>query len=107
VTSQYDLIFSLELKVLRALCTHPNGERYENCSASLGSYVWKNGEHRAVYEALRRIGFLPPNARRRELPAEMTRLGFPDVNCGDYFDGENTTPDEFPQTIQFLLLHSP
>jgi hypothetical protein len=101
--SQHDKIVSLELRILRALCTHPNGERYENCGASLGGYVWHDAEHGAMYQALRRIGFLSPNARRRELPAEMTRLGFPDVNCQAYFEGENGTPDELPQTIQLLL----
>jgi hypothetical protein len=103
--STEDNIEALECRVLGALCTHPSGERYENCVAALGNHAWWDAEHRVIYEAVRRIGFLPPAARRRELPAEVTRLGFPDVDCSAYFEGESATPSELPELIR--LLHAP
>jgi hypothetical protein len=98
--SQEDSIKELELLVLRGMCAHPTGEEsYAKCVASLDAYSWQETEHRVVYEALGRIRFLPQALRRGELAAEVTRMGFPDVDCSAYLGGRSLTPEELLELI--------
>ncbi len=98
--SQEDRIEGLELFVLRGLCAYPGGdEGYAKCVAGLASYSWRDAEHRVVYEALVRIRFLPQALRRAELPAEVTRMGFPDVDCSAYSEGKAIAPEKLSELI--------
>jgi hypothetical protein len=40
-----------------------------------------------VYEALRAIRSRDPSTRRDQLPAQVTRMGFPDLDWSLYFGG--------------------
>jgi hypothetical protein len=84
--SQDDTIESLEIRILRLLCMHVPGDLLTASLTALIAYPWRDPEHRVVYEAVRRIGFLSPAFRRDELAAEVTRMGFPDVDCSAYFE---------------------
>jgi len=82
-----DQIFGLEREILRALCASPHltGDR-RTLLRPLASHVWRDPEHRVVYEALLRTLTRDPGALRSELPATATRMGFPDVEWSEYFE---------------------
>jgi len=90
----------LECRILCALASYPSGDEFCACIAALTAYPWREAEHRVVYDALRRIGFLPPPARQRELTAEVTRMGFPDVDSGAYFGGDSGSAGALPELIR-------
>lgn len=50
----------------------------------LAGYEWNSAEHRIVYDAIRRLGAEPAERLRERLPAETTRMGFPDIEWDDY-----------------------
>lgn len=93
----------LECRILCALASYPSGDELCACIAALAAYPWREAEHRVVYDALRRIGFLPPTARQRELAAEVTRMGFPDVDSAAYFGGDSGTAGALPEMIRQVL----
>jgi len=81
-----DQALALERDILRALCNSrylpaQRGELLDE----LVSHTWRSGEHRVVYEALKRSANGEPDSLRAELPAATTRLGFPDIDWGEYF----------------------
>lgn len=85
-------IASLERSVLRALCAWVGvAAKWETVNSSLVDYVWQEPEHKVVYEALRRIRSRSTKAWRDQLPAQATRMGFPDVDWESYLD-VNETP---------------
>jgi hypothetical protein len=61
--------------------------------AKLASYTWCDSDHGLVFEALHRLrrgGTTSTSQLRRELPAQATRMGFPDVDWENYL-GQNAT----------------
>ena len=85
-------ILGLEREILRALCASPHltGDR-RTLLRPLASHVWRDPEHRVVYEALLRTLTRDPGALRSELPATATRMGFPDVEWSEYFQCGDTS----------------
>ncbi len=55
----------------------------------LTGHEWRDPEHKVIYEALGTIRSHDPKTRREELPAQATRMGFPDLDWGNYFDGDS------------------
>lgn len=79
-------IVGLELEILRALCTSPQpAEECDQLLRELSSYDWRDPEHRVVYEALLRTRGRIGGALQSEIAATATRMGFPDVEWGEYF----------------------
>jgi hypothetical protein len=83
-------ILSLELEILRALCT-PQDWAFPRAAIlqALAHHAWQDPEHRIVFEALRRLGSRASARVREELPATATRMGFPDVDWKPYFDAHD------------------
>ncbi len=50
----------------------------------LADHLWQEPEHHVVYVALRQIRSRDPKVRRDQLPAQATRMGFPDVEWRAY-----------------------
>jgi hypothetical protein len=100
MSTQSSNIENLELRVLRALYTHPGGAKYSELLAGLTGYEWREEEHRVIYGAMHRIGSLPPTDRQQELAAEVTRMGFPDLDCSVYFHHDTAAPVELPELIR-------
>jgi hypothetical protein len=93
----------VERKVLRGLCaTGIEFARWNRLVDRLAAYVWRDPEHEVVYEALRRIRAPDAAARRAELPAHATRMGFPDVDWGKYLDEEPSDSAGIDQLIDHL-----
>jgi hypothetical protein len=99
----------LETRILRALCSgvdpvaaHFSAPSVTNPSpsanapttatakraailAQLRTHRWQDPEHRVVFEALTMLPGREAAELREQLPAQATRMGFPDVNWEEYF----------------------
>ncbi len=54
---------------------------------ALREYTWRDVEHGLVYAAIERLGSRDPQTLREQLPAQATRMGFPDIDWQMYFPG--------------------
>src|ERR1700723_867284 len=88
------LVLDLESRILRALCGGPaafgssgadHASGRATILAELRTHRWQDPEHRVVFEALTLLPGRQPSALREQLPAQATRMGFPDVNWQKYF----------------------
>ncbi|HXZ14234.1 MAG TPA: hypothetical protein VEG64_17740 [Candidatus Sulfotelmatobacter sp.] len=94
----------LELEILRALCTLAVASAaLRSAMVSLERHIWRDPEHRIVYDALRRIHPGRPTALREELPGMATRMGFPDVDWALYFAPTKLKPAEFEAAIRAVM----
>jgi len=95
---------ALELTLLRMLCgPELAANARESAMGSLARHAWRDDEHRVVFESLRRIRIFGSSSIHAELPAAATRLGFPDVDWGRYFTGnEERGPEEIKNLIHAL-----
>lgn len=76
----------LELAVLRAVCLLPGGDTARAKLANeLKEYRWEHADHRVIYEALIKTSAADTETLRRELPAAVTRMGFPDIQWERFF----------------------
>jgi hypothetical protein len=88
-------ITELERQLLRALCNGLSShDDWNQVASQLSSHLWREPDHKVVYEALRAIKSNDPKTRRDELPAQVTRMGFPDLDCSVYFAGEESSTFE-------------
>jgi hypothetical protein len=80
-------ILALERRILHALCVGANSpDDWDHLAGRLAGYRWLGSDHKVVFEALRAIKSRDPKTRRDELPAQVTRMGFPDVDWKPYFE---------------------
>ena len=76
----------LERRVLAALCTETQAQSVrEAARATLGSYVWSDAAHHALFEILMSFPSTSAAALREEFPARLTRRGFPDFDFVQLF----------------------
>jgi hypothetical protein len=95
----------LELAVLRGLCFLPGGGAARAKLANeLKGYRWEHADHRVIYEALIKTNAADTETLRRELPAIVTRMGFPDIDWERFFTANATTfpPDRIFELIREL-----
>jgi hypothetical protein len=79
----------IERDILRTLCAVAiDPSRWRGLVNQLSDYEWKDPEHKVVFDALRQIKSDDAHRRRQELPAQVTRMGFPDVNWEKYLDAD-------------------
>jgi hypothetical protein len=87
-------VFDLESRILRALCSTPpafdspsahHASARAAILAKLRAHRWQDPEHRVVFEALILLPGRQAADLREQLPAQATRMGFPDVNWDHYF----------------------
>lgn len=75
-----------EKELLRCLCA--SGEdiaQRREVFQKLQQYSWCDNDHRILFEAIG--GMLARNSQKllQDLPAELTRRGFPDISCDALF----------------------
>ncbi len=76
----------IERQVLGALCTGPISlDDRSEVLRGLANYNWILPDHRVIYEALRRSRQRNSAALREHIVAEITRLGFPDIDVEPFF----------------------
>jgi hypothetical protein len=79
----------IERDILRQLCAGQiESKDWHTVVNRLSAYEWKDPEHKVVFDALQAIKSDDALTRRQELPAEVTRMGFPDVDWGKYLDAD-------------------
>jgi hypothetical protein len=94
----------IERLVLGALCTGPLSlEDRGEVLRSLANYNWLLPDHRVIYEALRRSRRRNPAALREHIVAEITRLGFPDIDVEPFFAPCTLTTAEIVGLAKGLL----
>jgi hypothetical protein len=101
----------LESRILRALCSSPSPCIDDSAAltatrtailAQLRTHRWQDPEHRVVFEALTLLPGRQAKELREQLPAQATRMGFPDVNWERYFAA--ATDDSAIETLVAELL---
>lgn len=94
----------IERRLLGALCAGPLSldDRLE-ALRSLANYNWTLPDHRVICEVLRRSRQRNSTALREHITAEITRLGFPDVEVEPFFAPCNLTADEIDALASALL----
>jgi hypothetical protein len=69
----------------------------------LAAYMWLEPEHQTVFQAIRRAGKRTNARLRDELPAQATRMGFPDVDWPRYFWIEGNVTAHLDELVGQLL----
>jgi hypothetical protein len=77
---------ALEREILQWFCAANAPETISSeLKKTLAAYAWRDPDNRVVFESLTRLtSGLTPAQLREQLPAQATRMGFPDVNWGNY-----------------------
>src|SRR5271155_3802686 len=100
-------ILELERETLRALCIRASANaRRQDTMRDLSNHVWQDAEHRVIFEAIQRLSSSDPQLLREQLPAQTTRMGFPDVNWENYFIAAGKADDDFDALVRDLLAAS-
>jgi hypothetical protein len=94
-------VIEFERELLRQLCgpetdiSSSSGESQcrARIIASLRNHKWRDPEHRIVFEALEKLPGGNSYCLQQRLPAQATRMGFPDVNWQIYFGGASAWVD--------------
>ena len=98
-----DIVLDLERRILRTLCGGRNTPAtWEALAIHLADHIWLEPEHWVVDEARRQIRSRDPKARREQLPAQATRMGFPDVEWATYLSPESEEEADPEQLISRL-----
>jgi hypothetical protein len=94
--------FAIEQALLRRLCETGIASLAQEALESLIRHSWTVPDHRVIFEALVRIGSLPTALLRERLPAEATRLGFPDVDWSTFFAPPGPSADSPRATLELI-----
>ena len=93
----------LERSVLRALCGGDlDSADWNRIAGRLASHAWSDPEHKVVYDALRAVRSNDAQTRREQLPAQATRMGFPEVDWTNYFATHESDPAKIDRLIDGL-----
>ncbi len=85
-------ILEAEQVILRSLCQQPFAQtQRKEIIRILTGYTWQSGEHQILFEALHQPQAASAERLREQLPAILTRKGFPDVDFASYFDARAAT----------------
>lgn len=79
-------IVATELQVLQAMCTGtPEGTVWDKGMFLLGTYPFQDIVHQLIFDVLQEINTDLPDIIRKQLPARLTRKGFPAVDFQKFF----------------------
>jgi hypothetical protein len=96
---------ALEQQILQRFCTEDLPESVTAAiKTKLDSYAWCDPDNRIVFEALCSLGSLTPAVTASQLPAQATRMGFPDLNWERYLGQHRADPADIRDLIEELLV---
>ena len=94
----------IERSMLGALCMGPLSlDDRSEALRSLANYDWILPDHRVIYEVLRRSRQRNSAALRENIVAEITRLGFPDIDVEPFFNPCSLTKAQIVGLVNALL----
>ena len=93
----------MEIQVLQAICqgTLP-GETVEAARELLGQYEWHDPIHSLIFKSWLSLPEVSPEIFREQLPAMLTRRGFPDVDLEPYFRPSKSLNKSFEALVRDL-----
>lgn len=92
-----------ERAVLRAICHGTReGPLRELARLRLGEYRWREPVHEVIFQSLLSLPAADPAVVREQLPALLTRRGFPDVEIADLLEPQDLSRDEFERLLDEL-----
>jgi hypothetical protein len=91
-TTKDETQIALELQLLKNLCGSGLNSLSSEERKTLSHHSWAAPDHRIVFEALARLANISPAALPHQLPAEATRMGFPDVTWGEFLPRDVNEP---------------
>jgi hypothetical protein len=94
----------LERRVLCALCGEDGAiEARQMARHRLEDYQWREPVHRVIFEVITNFPSLGSRMLREQLPARLTRRGFPDFDFESVFESQALRPGELEELIRKLL----
>lgn len=104
VTDKTKQILEAERRILSLLCQgHARGPIQDGLDRELARYSWREHEHQVIFEALLEIPSSDPQAIREQLPACLTRKGFPDLDLETYLQPRDLGSSQSTRSIRALL----
>jgi hypothetical protein len=99
-----DRVLELERGILRAICSSSRlaPDVLADAMRNLRGHAWRNEEHRVVYAALMRVSKSGAASAAEQLPAQATRMGFPEVNWELYLCAREEAAPDVPALIREL-----
>ena len=97
-SDELNSVIELEREIVRLLCRiqainssvpELDIKSRERLVDELRTHDWRDAEHRIVFEAIAKLPGREAAELRRQLPAQATRMGFPDVHWELYFTNES------------------
>jgi hypothetical protein len=97
-------LIEIERQLLRALCGRQTSpERMLPAINALANYPWLKPEHATVFQAIRSAVCLDRASWRELLPAQTTRMGFPDVAWSEYFAADRDETTSLDDLVERLI----
>jgi hypothetical protein len=94
----------LEQELLRNICRDDlRRADLDRAFDMLASYSWQQPEHATVFKAIRRVSRSESGGWRHELPAQTTRMGFPDVDWSIYLSPPNENGATVDELVERLI----
>lgn len=94
-----------ERRLLQFLCQNSQNNREGSILAQdtlLGDYTWIEPLHRVIFEAIRSSPARSPQVLQVQLPAMLTRRGYPDVDLDPFFEPHGLTQAEVERFMKEL-----
>jgi len=99
-----DPVIEMERQMLSALCRAEHGEPLRHLAReSLRLYRWREPAHEVIFEVLMALPTASPEIIREQLPARITRRGFPDVSWEQLFQYPAIPISEAEELVRRLL----
>lgn len=93
----------LERRILTALCAGTrDGSVREAARGQLAAYPWSDAAHQAIFEIVMGFPSTSVAALRDQLPARLTRRGFPDYDFAALFVGPAPAQADFEEWMKQL-----
>ena len=97
----------LERQILQEFCAgNISSSEAIEIRSRLAGYAWRDSDSRVVFEAfcrLRDASALTTTELQEQLPAQATRMGFPDVNWENYLGNVASDQRDIRELVDELL----
>ena len=93
----------MERQLLQALCQETTeGVLRDAAARLLTDYEWREPIHQAIFDSVKNIRPKSPVSIHDELPARVTRKGFPDINWDEFFAPSSLSKQQAEEMIRQL-----